>query len=52
MKEPFCERTLTMLVKTKRCRYIQAKFGMMREALAKLDRQANERRVSDTPMVN
>jgi integrase len=32
--------------------YSQAKFGMMREALAKLDRQANERRVSDTPTIN
>ena len=26
----------------------QAKLGMMREALAKLDRQANDRRVSST----
>jgi hypothetical protein len=29
----------------------QAKLGMMREALAKLDRQANER-FSNTPKVN
>lgn len=29
-------------------RYSQAKFGMMREALAKLDRQANERVVVST----
>ncbi|HUO32162.1 MAG TPA: hypothetical protein VMU80_23280 [Bryobacteraceae bacterium] len=28
--------------------YSQAKLGMMREALAKLDRQANEREVSST----
>jgi hypothetical protein len=28
--------------------YSQAKLGMMREALAKLDRQANERGVSST----
>jgi integrase len=28
--------------------YSQAKLGMMREALAKLDRQANERRISST----
>ena len=29
--------------------YSQAKLGMMREALAKLDRQANERAVSIRP---
>jgi hypothetical protein len=28
--------------------YSQAKLGMMREALAKLDRKANERRISST----
>ncbi|MDR3718440.1 MAG: tyrosine-type recombinase/integrase [Bryobacteraceae bacterium] len=32
--------------------YSQAKFGMMREALAKLDRNANERGVSGTTSVN
>jgi integrase len=32
--------------------YSQAKLGMMREALAKLDRQANERAISGTPVVN
>jgi len=32
--------------------YSQAKLGMMREALAKLDRQANERGVSSTPPVS
>jgi integrase len=32
--------------------YSQAKLGMMREALAKLDRQANERGISDTANVN
>jgi integrase len=31
--------------------YSQAKLGMMREALAKLDRQANERGVSSTAPV-
>jgi hypothetical protein len=30
----------------------QAKLGMMREALAKLDRQANERGISGTANVN
>jgi hypothetical protein len=29
--------------------YPQAKLAMMREALAKLDRQANERGISSTP---
>jgi hypothetical protein len=29
-------------------RYSQAKLGMMREALAKMDRQANERGISST----
>jgi integrase len=32
--------------------YSQAKIGMMREALAKLDRQANERGISMTQMVS
>ena len=32
--------------------YSQAKLGMMREALTKLDRQANERRVSSTQSVS
>ena len=32
--------------------YSQAKLGMMREALAKLDRQANERGISGTANVN
>jgi integrase len=32
--------------------YSQAKLGMMREALAKLDRQANERGISSTQMVS
>ena len=32
--------------------YSQAKLGMMREALAKLDRQANERGVSSTPLAS
>ena len=32
--------------------YSQAKLGMMREALAKLDRHANERGISSTPSVN
>ena len=32
--------------------YSQAKLGMMREALAKLDRQANERGVSSPPRVS
>lgn len=32
--------------------YSQAKLGMMREALTKLDRQANERGVSSTQMAN
>ena len=32
--------------------YSQAKLGMMREALAKLDRQANERGISSTPQAN
>lgn len=32
--------------------YSQAKLGMMREALAKLDRRANERGISCTVAVN
>jgi len=32
--------------------YSQAKLGMMREALAKLDRQANEREISNTQRVS
>lgn len=32
--------------------YSQAKLGMMREALAKLDRKANERGISSTERVN
>jgi integrase len=32
--------------------YSQAKFGMMREALTKLDRQANERGISSTQMAS
>jgi hypothetical protein len=32
--------------------YSQAKLGMMREALAKLDRHANERGISGTQNVN
>lgn len=32
--------------------YSQAKLGMMREALAKLNRQANERRIFSTQSVN
>ena len=32
--------------------YSQAKLGMMREALAKLDRQANERGVSSTQLAS
>jgi hypothetical protein len=32
--------------------YSQAKLGMMREALTKLDRQANERRISSTQSVS
>jgi integrase len=32
--------------------YSQAKLGMMREALAKLDRKANERGISSTPRAN
>ena len=32
--------------------YSQAKLGMMREALTRLDRQANERGISSTPMAS
>jgi len=32
--------------------YSQAKLGMMREALAKLDRQANERGIPSTQMAS